>query len=134
MQTAIIFTYLQAEKLAEPPPTPLNVNMQINFPLNISLTNNQLTAEFVASVESIPAVFSVKIKGKFMLTGEPKEIGEASDKLKKGAPEPQILQTLTSAIFFEVTLLLKELGFPPLLPLPGIAQQSPPPPETFRPA
>lgn len=132
MQTAIVFTYLQAEKLAEPPPTPLNVNMQINFPVNISSTQTQLTAEFVVSVESIPTVFSVKIKGKFTVTGEPKEVNEVDSKLKKGTPDPQLLQMLTSAVFFEVMLLLKELGFPPILPLPGPSQPQPPP-ETFRP-
>ncbi|MGB9786830.1 MAG: hypothetical protein ACP5II_03740 [Infirmifilum sp.] len=132
MQTTIAFTYLQAEKFAEPPPTPLNVNMQVNFPLNISLSEKQLSAEFVVSVESVPAVFSVKIKGKFTLTGDSKEIEEVNLKLSKGSPDPQLLQMLTSLVFFEVMLLLKELGFPPMLPLQPPPQQ--PPPETFRPA
>lgn len=126
-----MFTYLQAERFADPPPTPLNVNMQINFPLNLSHTQTQLSADFVVTVDSTPAVFSVRIKGRVVVTGGSEEIGELSSKLKAGSPQPQLLQVLTSAVFFEVMLLLKELGFPPVMPLP--TPQQPPPSETLRP-
>jgi len=133
VQTSIAFTYLQAEKITEPPQGPLNVNMQLNFPLNVTATGNQLTAEFIASVESAPPVFSVKVKGKLSAVGDRSELEELSSKLLGGPPDPQLLQLVTSMVFFEVMLLLKELGIPPMLPITPPQQPSQQPPDTFRP-
>ncbi|QOJ79538.1 hypothetical protein IG193_03515 [Infirmifilum lucidum] len=125
MQTSITFTYLQAEKITEPPPGPLNVNIQLNFPINVSFSGNQLAAEFVASVESIPPVFSVKVKGRFTASGEARELEELNSKLLRGPPDPQLLQLVMSMTMFEIMLLLKELGIPPTLPIPVAPPQAP---------
>lgn len=133
MQLSISFTYLQAEKIAEGFQGPLNVNVQVTFPLLTErVSETAISVGFAASVSSSPPVFSVILKGRVLIQGSSEEIEKVSEKLKTQPADPELVQMVTSNLLFEAMLLLREIGFPPVLPLMPAAPQKPPGAE-FRP-
>jgi len=91
-----------------------------------------LTASFVANVSSTPPAFSAVVKGKLVAQGSSEEIKALEEKIRSHTPDPELVQLVTNQVLFEVMLLLREIGFPPALPLLTAAPQ-PPAQGEFRP-
>lgn len=126
MQLSINYTSLQAEKIAEGVQGPLNVNVQVTFPLYTEHISETLIAVgFAANITSSPPAFSVILKGRVLIQGSSDELGKIAERLKTQTPDPELVQMVTSNIFFEALLLLREIGFPPALPLVPPTQQRP---------
>lgn len=126
VQLSINYTYLQAERISESFQGPLNVNLQVTFPLNIDrISETHIAVGFAATVSSSPPAFSVILKGKVVVQGEREELSKVEEKLKAQPPDPELVQMVTSNLFFEVLLLLREIGFPPVIPLAHAAAQKP---------
>ncbi|ABL78182.1 hypothetical protein [Thermofilum pendens] len=125
MKVSLTYTYIHAEKLSEPTGAQINVNVQLTFPTSMNIVGGELVAEFLANVTSVPAFFTVSLKGRISVSASEGELKELQEGLKNGRPDPQIIQMLSSNVLFETMLLLRELGIPPSLPLP-------PPPQPQR--
>jgi hypothetical protein len=125
VKISLTYTYIHAEKLSEQAEAQLNVNIQVTFPVSTSISGDELVAEFLANVSSLPAFFTVSLKGKVSISAPPRELQDLHEKLKTGKTDPQLLQMLTSNIFFETMLLLRELGIPPSIPVPQPPQTKP---------
>uniref|UniRef100_A0A7J3X8Z2 Uncharacterized protein n=1 Tax=Thermofilum pendens TaxID=2269 RepID=A0A7J3X8Z2_THEPE len=134
MQLSISFTYLQAEKLLENPQGPLNVNLQVTFPTSVERhSDSALVIGFVANVTSSPPAFAAVVKGRLLAQGSSEEVRSLEEKLRTRAPDPELVQLVTNQVLFEVMLLLREIGFPPALPLFTTPPQQPPVQGEFRP-
>jgi hypothetical protein len=125
VRISLTYTYIHAEKLSEYAGAQLNVNIQITFPASTIISGEELVAEFLANVSSVPAFFNVSLRGRVVISAPSRELQELQDKLKSGKSDPQLLQMLTSNVFFETMLLLRELGIPPSIPVPQPPQPRP---------
>jgi hypothetical protein len=134
VQLSVSFTYLQAERLLESVQGPLNVNLQVTFPAGVERrSESSLVVSFVANVSSTPPAFSAVVKGKLVAQGSSEEIRAFEEKLHGRTPDPELVQLVTNQVLFEVMLLLREIGFPPVLPLLAAPTQQPPAQGELRP-
>jgi len=134
VQLSVSFTYLQAERLLESLQGPLNVNLQVTFPTSVELrSESSLAVSFVANVTSTPPAFSAVVKGKLLAQGSSEEIRTLEEKIRSRTPDPELIQLVTNQVLFEVMLLLREIGFPPALPLLAATPQQPSVQGEFRP-
>ncbi|MEM1516626.1 MAG: hypothetical protein QXT50_04890 [Thermofilum sp.] len=126
MQLSISYTFLQVEKIAEGFQGPLNVNVQVTFPLLTErISETAISVGFAANVSSSPPFFSVIMRGKVLIQGSREEIEKVAEKLKVQPGDPELVQMVTSNLIFEAMLLLREIGVPPVLPLIPAAPQKP---------
>ncbi|MEM1598281.1 MAG: hypothetical protein QXP31_03770 [Pyrobaculum sp.] len=110
----IRFDYIHAERLGVPPPgAQLQMNMQVMIEGERAVKRGGLTEiPFTISISSAPSIVTVTIRGVAAVQG---------DVDAKNLP-PQVAGPIMQAAIFEAALIMRELGFPP--PLPVQPQQS----------
>ncbi len=73
----------------------------------------------MTNITSQPPLVVITLKGAVRARGEKAEIDELEKGLSQGKPDPELVRLLTSNVLFEAMMLMRELGFPPTLPLPS---------------
>lgn len=120
----IRFDYLHAERLQLMPQqvqVAFNVNLVIGP--NAVAKGDMVEVPFSLVANSTPSVVNISIRGALMLQGDPKQVDEIAKSINSGKP-PQFIQLMIGQyVFFEVNLLLKELGIPPAMPVVPQPQQ-----------
>ncbi|MFB6471092.1 MAG: hypothetical protein TU36_007685 [Vulcanisaeta sp. AZ3] len=120
----IRFDYLHAERLQLMPQqvqVAFNVNLVIGP--NAVARGDMVEVPFSLVANSTPSVVNISIRGALMLQGDPKQVDEIAKSVNSGKP-PQFIQLMIGQyVFFEVNLLLKELGIPPAMPVVSQSQQ-----------
>nr|KJR71637.1 MAG: hypothetical protein TU36_06845 [Vulcanisaeta sp. AZ3] len=120
----IRFDYLHAERLQLMPQqvqVAFNVNLVIGP--NAVARGDMVEVPFSLVANSTPSVVNISIRGALMLQGDPKQVDEIAKSINSGKP-PQFIQLMIGQyVFFEVNLLLKELGIPPAMPVVPQPQQ-----------
>lgn len=113
----IRFDYIHAERLGPPPQgAQLQMNMHIIIEGERSMKRGGITEiPFTISISSTPSVVAVTIRGTAAVQG---------DLDVKNLP-PQVATPIMQAAFFEAALIMRELGFPPPLPVQPQSQQAP---------
>nr|KJR71634.1 MAG: hypothetical protein TU36_06860 [Vulcanisaeta sp. AZ3] len=98
-----------------------NVNLVIGP--NAVARGDMVEVPFSLVANSTPSVVNISIRGALMLQGDPKQVDEIAKSVNSGKP-PQFIQLMIGQyVFFEVNLLLKELGIPPAMPVVSQSQQ-----------
>ncbi|MEZ0318695.1 MAG: hypothetical protein ABWK05_01700 [Pyrobaculum sp.] len=105
----IRFDYIHAERLGVPPPgAQLQMNMQVMIEGERAVRRGELTEiPFTISISSVPGIVTVTIRGVATVQG---------DVDVKNLP-PQVAGPIMQAAIFEAALVMRELGFPPPLPV-----------------
>jgi len=101
---------------------------QVNSNLNImnfkAISENTFTSDFIFSVNYVPPIAQLRIRGIFTLIDPPTEI-KATLK-EKGSPKklpPPIIQIILNSILADAVILSKIVNIPPPLPFPSIIPQ-----------
>ncbi|MEM0369981.1 MAG: hypothetical protein QXU58_01980 [Pyrobaculum sp.] len=113
----IRFDYIHAERLGVPPAgAQLQMNMQVMIEGERSVKRGGVVEiPFTISISSVPSVVTVTIRGVAAVQGEVDV---------KNLP-PQVAGPIMQAAIFEAALIMRELGFPPPLPVQPQQQQTP---------
>jgi len=116
---SIRLTHIHAERLVEKPPTTLGVNIQISLP-SAEPTWGSVEARipFSFNLSTAPPAFTVTLRGYVEVKATERDIKGIKESVRKGSPPPEITNAVTNFTVFEAVLLARELGFPPILPLP----------------
>jgi len=112
----IRFDYLHAERLQVAGTQP-----QITLSVNINVGNNPISRgeyveiPFVVAVVSNPTVVNISVRGALIAQLDQRQVNEVMKAASEGRL-PQYFQSfITQYVFFEVNLLLRELGMPPII-------------------
>jgi hypothetical protein len=113
----IRFDYIHAERLGIPPQgVQIQMNMQIMIEGERAVKRGGMTEiPFTISISSNPSVVTVTIRGVATVQGEVDV---------KNLP-PHVTGPIMQAALFEAALIMRELGFPPPLPVQPQPQQTP---------
>jgi len=113
----IRFDYIHAERLGVPPSgVQIQMNMQVMIEGERAVKRGGVTEiPFTISISSSPSVVTVTIRGVAAVQGEVDA---------KNLP-PHVAGPIMQAALFEAALIMRELGFPPPLPVQPQHQQTP---------
>ncbi len=128
MEITTKINYIHAERISEGSYPHMNVNIQLSVPSSEPhFSETDIDIPFILTVNTTPPVYEIVIKGIAKIKGQEKELENLKNALEKKKNLPSIMQTITSVAIFEAALLSRELGFPPLLPIPTQKASSNPP-------
>ncbi|NPA23197.1 MAG: hypothetical protein GXO23_02745 [Crenarchaeota archaeon] len=122
--------YIHAERLPIPHSPSQPVNMMFNLNIlntNVTLQDSLIEIPFVVNISSVPSIISVTLKGALVLQFEHKNDAEEIMKsISEGKVPDAINMIIMQYIIFEVSLIMRELGMPPMIPVPQVqAPQKP---------
>jgi len=84
-----------------------------------------LEIPFVFTINYVPAVAQINIKGKARVSGDKKELETIYNSYKeKKPPPPAIIQPISNVVFVESVLISRTVNIPPPIPLPQIPQMT----------
>jgi hypothetical protein len=132
MLTVNVFvTNLSGERLwdvAKPLPPQVHIAVNINVLGFEEKSDVMVEAPFVFTVNFVPSIAQISIRGRAHINGESEEIKKILDESKQQKPPPlAIVQAVSNASMAEAILLSKTLNIPPPLPpLPAQAQPTKP--------
>ena len=120
----IRFDYLHAERLQLiPPQTQIAFNVNLIIGPNAVVRGDIIEIPFSLAASSNPSIVSISIRGALIIQGDPKQLEDIVKSVNSGK-SPQVIQMMIGQyVFFEVNLLLKELGIPPAMPIVSQPQQ-----------
>jgi hypothetical protein len=133
MLTVNVFvTNLSGERLwdvAKPMPPQVHIAVNINVLGFEGKSDVMVEAPFVFTVNFVPSIAQISIRGRAHINGESDEIKRILDESKQQKPPPlAIVQAVSNASMAEAILLSKTLNIPPPLPpLPAQPQPAKPP-------
>jgi hypothetical protein len=122
---------MSAERFWEidrPMPPQVQIGVNINM-LDINQrSDGSLDAPFIFTVNFVPSIAQISIKGKAKISGASEETQKIiEDHKAQKAPPVQLVQAVSNAAMADAILISRSLNIPP--PLPPIPQpQAPPPP------
>jgi len=119
----IKFDLLHAERIAE-----VRAGTQVQLSVNLSIHGEKLIRRhdrielpFTVHVTSIPPTINMTIRGTAQISGE--NLREVEEAISRGSVPEQVSTAILQAGLFEAGLLMRELGFPPAIPIPQIQQR-----------
>ena len=120
VSVSVRLTHIHAERLMDRAPGALRVNVQITVPGGEPQVGERvMRVPFSFNMSTTPLAFTVTLRGYVEVEADKERIAKLRESLGKGTPPPEIMNAVTSFTMFEALLLARELGFPPLLPLPS---------------
>lgn len=117
------FLYIHGEVTAPPPPgtqLQMAMNIQVNGPPEVM--EELINVPFTITVSSMPPSIGITIRGLLTIQATSDEVKRISGQLKGGNVPPEIQAIITQYAVFEAGLVARELGIPPTIPLPAMAQ------------
>jgi len=108
-------------EMDRPLPPQVQIGVNINM-LDIGQRpDGALDAPFVFTVNFVPSIAQISIKGKAKISGEAEDIKKiAEDHKAQKAPPAQLIQAVSNAAMADAILISRSLSIPP--PLPPIPQ------------
>lgn len=123
---SIRLTHIHAERLVEKPPTTLGVNIQISLPsAEPTWGSAEARIPFSFNLSTAPPAFTITLRGYVEVRATESDIKGIKESVRRGSPPPEIMNAVTNFTVFEAVLLARELGFPPILPLPAPQPRKP---------
>jgi hypothetical protein len=119
-----VFIYdISAERLWDIEKTIPSVKISTN--LNVVGINKKrrgvLEAPFVFTINYMPAVAQISVKGKAYLKGSKDELKKIhTSYTEKKPPPPTVVQSISNIAFLESVIISRTLQIPPPIPLPRI--------------
>lgn len=131
LQVNIFVTSMSAERFWEidrPMPPQVQIGVNINMLDIDQRSDGSLDAPFIFTVNFVPSIAQISIKGKAKISGASEETQKIiEDHKAQKAPPVQLVQAVSNAAMADAILISRSLNIPP--PLPPIPQpQAPPPP------
>lgn len=126
LRIGVQVTHLSAERLwdiehALPPQLQIVINLNL---LGFEERGGNLQAPFVFTVNFVPAVAQMSIRGHATVAGGKEELGKIVQESKEQkSPPQQIAQSILNITIAEAVILAKTIGVPP--PLPPISSTLP---------
>ncbi|MCD6369427.1 MAG: hypothetical protein J7L38_06495 [Thermoproteales archaeon] len=119
------YMYIHAELLTEQIPPSLQVNLQLNMPTGKpSFENETLILPFTLNFTTIPAVANITLRGIVKVSGKRKFLEEIKNETERKKPI-KILPVILQHLMFEVMLIGREIGLPPILMPAAMPPKSP---------
>jgi len=102
------------------PPVKISTNLNV---VGVERKKEILEIPFVFTINYVPAVAQISIKGKAHVSGDKKELEKIYSSYKeKKPPPPAIIQPISNVVFVESVLVSRTVNIPPPIPLPQIPQ------------
>lgn len=109
-------------------PGQLQIGVNINMLDIDQRADGSLDAPFVFTVNFVPSIAQISIKGKAKINGAAEETKKIVDDYKaQKTPPVQLVQAVSNAAMADAILISRSLNIPP--PLPPIPQPQAPPPK-----
>ena len=126
MKLSIKINYIHAEKMINNIPQQIQMQFQLNLPSSkMNILNNILTIPFVLTVGTTPLLASFTFKGEILVESNKEEIFRVKKNIEQKKTPQNILQFVLQYLMLETAILGRELGLPPIFPLPqGKSQPS----------
>ena len=108
-------TYIHAEKLMEEIPSKIQVNIQLNVPSGeVKAQKGSLQIPFVLTLNTIPSVATMTLKGRIVVIGEKGVLEEVEREIKQKKPV-RIMPVALQHLMLETMIIGREIGLPPIL-------------------
>lgn len=123
MNVRVFITTISAERFLEVdrpfPPVKISTNLNV---VGVEKKGGELLeVPFVFTINYVPAVAQINIKGKARVTGDKKELDKIYNSYKeKKPPPPAVIQSISNVVFVESVVISRTVGIPPPIPLPHI--------------
>lgn len=113
-------------------PGQLQIGVNINMLDIDQRSDGSLDAPFVFTVNFVPSIAQISIKGKAKISGAPDETKKIIDDYKaQKTPPVQLVQAVSNAAMADAILISRSLNIPPPLPpIPQPQTQQPPKADT----
>lgn len=129
IKTTVLITYISGERLWSfdkqlPPQVQISVNINV---VGIEHKGDTVAeAPFVFTVNYVPSVAQISIKGTAQVSGDKEEITKlVEDHKQQKAPPAVVVQALSNMAMLEAVILSKSLSVPPPLPPIPVPQAGP---------
>jgi len=104
------------------PPVKISTNLNV---VGVERKKEILEIPFVFTINYVPAVAQINIKGKARVSGDKKELETIYNSYKEKKPPPStIIQPISNVVFVESVLISRTVNIPPPIPLPQIPQMT----------
>jgi len=104
------------------PPVKISTNLNV---VGVEKKKEILEIPFVFTINYVPAVAQINIKGKARVSGDKKELETIYNSYKEKKPPPStIIQPISNVVFVESVLISRTVNIPPPIPLPQIPQMT----------
>ncbi len=123
IRVGVFISPLSAERLwdIEKPSPPVQIATNLNVISVEKKRDDLLEVPFVLTINYIPAIAQISVKGKAHVTGEKDELAQISKAYSdKKPPHPIIMQSISNFAFVESIMITRTLNIPPPVPLPQI--------------
>jgi len=123
IRVGVYVNQLSAERLwdIEKPIPPVQIATNLNLIAVEKKRDDLLEVPFVFTINYIPAVAQISVKGKAHVTGEKEELAQIHKAYSdKKPPLPIIMQSISNVAFIESIMITRTLNIPPPVPLPQI--------------
>ena len=124
LQVNVFVTSMSADRYWEtekPLPQQVQIAVNINMLSMDERADGSLDAPFVFTVNFVPSIAQISIKGRAKISGEPDDTKKISEEHKASKPPPpQLVQAISNAAMADAILISRSLNIPP--PLPPIPQ------------
>lgn len=111
---------LSAERLSENIPGKIQYSMQLSLPSGeVRRIKNKINIPFIYTLSSSPPIINVTIRGFVDITGDEKTLSTILDQIRYKKIPQYVFQTAFQYIVFEALYVVRELGIPPPIPMPG---------------
>jgi len=123
MNVRVFITTISAERFLEVdrpfPPVKISTNLNI---VGVEKKGEELLeVPFVFTINYVPTVAQINIKGRTRVTGDKKELDKIYNSYKeKKLPSPTVIQSISNIVFVESVVISRTVGIPPPIPLPHI--------------
>lgn len=131
LQVSVFVTNMSAERFWEIDralPSQVQIGVNINMLDIDQRSDGSLDAPFVFTVNFVPSIAQISIKGKAKISGDSEETKKIVEDHKSQKPPPgQLVQAVSNAAMADAILISRSLNIPP--PLPPIPQPQAPQPQ-----
>jgi len=111
---------LSAERVSENIPGKIQYSMQFSLPSGeVRKIKNKINIPFIYTLSSSPPIINVTIRGFVDITGDEKMLSTILKQMEYKKIPQYIFQTAFQYIVFEALYVVRELGIPPPIPIPG---------------
>ena len=119
----VFINNISAERFWEidKPIPPVKITTNLNIVGIERKCENLLEVPFVFTINYMPAIAQISIRGKAQVAGEKSELEKVySSYREKKPPPPPLIQAISNAVFVESVIISKTVNIPPPIPLPQI--------------
>lgn len=120
MNVKVLINYISGERFWEhekPFPQQLQISINVNLIDFEPITKEEASSRFIVSVQYIPSIGQVTVKGRLLINGEENELKQIKEANERKQVPFALIQAISNFTIGEIIIISKALGIPPPLPL-----------------